>query len=133
MAKSIYGRPLPSQVYEESAKPYQYTRLTPALRRKIEKLAKDGMNDSDIARQCLVTRETAHKYATPARVPPEPAEVLTLKELRALKVLAQQVVMLGCPICRVMVATLESVVTARCPHCRKTYTVPSGAQRAVPV
>lgn len=106
-----------------------YMRITPQTRQEIERLARAGSTDADIARICSVARQTARKYAAPLRPRLDRRLVLDERQLRAISELLAQVVRMTCPRCRAEVLGLAFLGESRCGRCGRVVGVPVATRR----
>ncbi len=102
----------------------RYMRIPPGVRQEIERMARAGHNDADIARQCAVTRETAHRYGTNARPKPDYHVHLDERQLRIMARLAEMAVEVRCNRCRILVLGFMFLPITRCTRCGSQIAIP---------
>ncbi len=110
---TVFGHQTPTKSGPKAG----YMRITPQTRQEIERLAKAGNTDAEIARICAVARQTARKYAAPVRPKVTRQLVLDERQLRAITELLAQVVKVTCPRCRASVMGLAFLPASRCGKC----------------
>jgi hypothetical protein len=95
-------------------------RIPPKTRIRIEKLARDGWDNTSISRELAVSIPTVAKYAKPIRSRDRARlDLLTNPPmLRLLAALAEQCYTVRCPGCSKPFLALRTVPVAVCPKCR---------------
>ncbi len=99
-------------------------RIAPHKRARIAVLAAKGVTYAAIARECHVSRATAHKYGIASRPAPDNRVHLNELELFNLRQLARAVVSVPCPRCKAPFTSLAFLPSTRCPRCGMALQVP---------
>lgn len=99
-------------------------RTSPLLRQRIEKLASQGWTYAEIARDCQVSRATAHKYGAALRPKPDHLVHLNQLETANLRDLARHAVRVTCPRCLIPALGFAFIALTRCTSCGTAIVVP---------
>jgi hypothetical protein len=106
------------------------SRTSPIVVRRIAHLAAEGWTYADIARDCRVSRATAHKFGATARPKPDGRVHLNEHELASLRELARSAIRLPCPRCQSPVLAFAFMAVTRCTRCATPMAVPMPPRRA---